>query len=273
MNTGQIIRSKSTDKYVSIPNTIAQGKDLTLGERGLMLYLLSLPSDWVVNKSNLHELVNEKKGTVDGIFKGLQLKGFIVSAKVVDENGRFKGWNHIVYDEPILPDSKNYRNRFLPKSETTDIGKSTPIQNTNLKGLQITKDITKGENENFEKEIPSFVEADRQKAREFAEASKQVSIEELTAQLKADTATIELLCMNHKIKPIELDAAINHFKNYLTITGKQHNRVEFRSHFANWLPKNLDKAKVVVNTPSKPKYKNESVPQYIKDQITGNYGD
>lgn len=124
-----------------------------------------------------------------------------------------------------------------------------------------------------EKEVPSFVEADRQKAREFAEASKQVSIEELTAQLKADTATIELLCINHKIKPPELNAAINHFKNYLSITGKQHNRIEFRSHFANWLPKNLDKAKVVANTPSKPKYKNESVPQYIKDQIAGNYGD
>jgi len=247
MNTGQIVRSKSTNKFVSIPNSIAQGKDLSLGERGLMLYLLSLPNDWVVNKSNLHELVGEKKGTVDGIFKALQLKGFIVSEKVVNEQGHFKGWNHVVYDEPILPDSENHRNRFLPKSGTTDIGKSCSIQKTNLKGLQSTKDITNTVFENFEEnsknEVPAFVEADRQKAREAVNQSGDlyVQIKKLGSDLKADKITSEILCANNKITPFQLHQLIDIFCDRLVVSGEQKNRASFRSYFNNWLPLNLDK--------------------------------
>jgi hypothetical protein len=261
MNTGQIVRSKSTNKFVSIPNSIAQGKDLSLGERGLMLYLLSLPNDWVVNKSNLHELVGEKKGTVDGVFKTLQLKGFIVSAKVVNEQGHFKGWNHVVYDEPILPDSENHRNRFLPKSETTDIGKSCSIQKTNLKGLQSTKETTNTVFEKFEEnsknDMPDFVEADRQKTREAKKdtGSAIFSIADLSSQLKQDRATCELFCMTYKISPEQVVAAIDSFANYLIMVGEEYTRSRFRSHFTNWLPKNLDKAKVS----SKPLSKNESI--------------
>lgn len=277
MNTGQIIRSKSTNRYVSIPNSVAQGKNLTLGERGLMLYLLSLPDDWVINKSNLHEMVNEKKGTVDGYFKGLQLKGFIVSAKVIDEKGHFKGWNHVVYDEPILPDSENHRHRFLPKSEITDIGKSCSIQNTNLKGLQRTKDITKTEVENFEEKqketVPSFVEADRQKAREAAREIIKVPAEDATILLKNDVGLREILCMDYKLSIQQVDAAIDNFKRYIIKADISHSETEFRRHFVNWLPKNLDKAKIPPKDPAKPKYKNEFIPQYVRDQITAKHYD
>lgn len=278
MNTGQIIRSKSTNKFVSIPNSIAQGKDLSLGERGLMLYLLSLPNDWVVNKSNLHELVGEKKGTVDGIFKALQLKGFIVSAKVVDEKGHFKGWNHVVYDEPILPDSENFRNRFLPKSETTDIGKSCSIQNTNLKGLQSTKDITNTESENFEEKpeqtVPSFVEADRQKAREAMAEMAQIGTKnsEWADELKSNRVALETICRNTKIPMDIIIAGIGVFSDMETAKGVLHpNRNGFRSYYINWImsPKWLELVKTNMQTKniSKPKYKNESVPQHVKDRI------
>jgi len=154
MNTGQIIKSRSTNKNAVIPNAIAQSKELSLSDKGLIVYLLSLPSDWVINKSNLHTLLNEKKGTVDSSFKNLQNLGYIISAKIIDEKGRFKGWNHVVYDEPVLSDINNNRSRNLPKSEFTEVGKNAPIQIHNINGLQ-------GIERNTEKEKVKKEKADK----------------------------------------------------------------------------------------------------------------
>lgn len=122
MNTGQIIKSRSSEKFVTLENKLVQSTELTLEEKGLLAYLLSLPSDWVLYKKNLHEKLNESKGTVDRVFKSLQEKGYIISVRVHDKTGAFTGWNHVVYDSPY---------RDSPTSTNADIGESLPIQKTN----------------------------------------------------------------------------------------------------------------------------------------------
>lgn len=99
-NIGQIIKSRSTDKFTTIPNEIAQSKELTSEEKGFLLYLLSLPSNWVVYRDNLYQNLGDKPGTIDRIFKQLQKKGYILSVKVYGHSHKFAGWNHIVYDTP-----------------------------------------------------------------------------------------------------------------------------------------------------------------------------
>ena len=140
MNTGQIIKSRTTERFTTLPNDVIKSKELTLSEKGLLSYLLSLPADWVIYKQNLYNSLPDKEGTIDKVFKGLQNKGFIISVRVHDKNtGKFIGWNHIVYDIPA--ESDNYRNGHLPTSEFTDIGESAPIQKTNV--LQNTNTIQK----------------------------------------------------------------------------------------------------------------------------------
>lgn len=157
MNTGQIIKSRTTNRNAVIPNSICQSKKLSLADKGLIVYLLSLPSDWVLNKSNLHTLLNEKKGTVDSSFKNLQDLGHIVSAKIIDEKGRFKGWNHVVYDEPVLPEVGKNRSRKKPKSETTEVGKNAPIQSNNINGLQEEEKENKGIGDESPKPPPKSI--------------------------------------------------------------------------------------------------------------------
>ena len=101
-NTGQIIKSRTTERFTHIPNEIAQTKNLTSEEKGFLLYLLSLPSNWVLYRENLYQNLGDKPGTVDRLFKQLQKKRYILSVKVVGERGRFTGWNHIVYDSPTV---------------------------------------------------------------------------------------------------------------------------------------------------------------------------
>ena len=129
MNTGQIIKSKSTDRFTTIPNEIIKCTHLKMAEKGFLCYLLSLPADWVIYKANLYNNLPDPKGTIDSLFKSLQDKKYIVSVRIFDKvTGRFIGWNHIVYDKPT--DIDFYRHRDLPISDITDIGETAPILST-----------------------------------------------------------------------------------------------------------------------------------------------
>jgi len=123
-NTGQIIKSK-TANYTVIPNETAKNNNLSLEARGLLLYLISLPDDWVLYKSNLHEHLNEKKAKVDRAFRELKENGYLASVRMVGESGKFVGWNHVVYsisineEQPTLSFTEVGENR---KSEKPKVG-------------------------------------------------------------------------------------------------------------------------------------------------------
>ena len=118
-----------------LSNKLLQDCNITIEEKGLLVYLLSLPTDWVLYKKSLPERTMETKGTIDRVFKQLQQKGYILSVKVIDSKTKvFKGWNHIVYEQPTLeiPDT-----REEPRSTKAEVGQSLPIQrhtntNTNI---------------------------------------------------------------------------------------------------------------------------------------------
>lgn len=131
MNSGKIIKSKSTERFTTLPNELIKSTDLALDEKGLLAYLLSLPSDWVIYKQNLYNNLPDKHGSIDRAFKGLQQKGYIHSYKVNGTDGKFVGWNHIVYD---VPNNRHEENRLSekPTSEITDFGKSASIQKKDL---------------------------------------------------------------------------------------------------------------------------------------------
>ena len=77
MNTGQIIKSRTTERFTTLPNDLIKSKGLTLDEKGLLSYLLSLPADWVLYKQNLYTSLPDKKGSIDRAFKNLQKKNYI----------------------------------------------------------------------------------------------------------------------------------------------------------------------------------------------------
>lgn len=126
MNTGQIIKSKTTERYTTIPNEIIKSVGLSLDDKALLIYLLSLPCDWVLYKKNLHNVLPDKPSKINKAFKSLQIKGYIHSKKVHGDDGKFIGWNHIVYDVPENRESE------IPKLAFTDVGEKAPILNTKL---------------------------------------------------------------------------------------------------------------------------------------------
>jgi hypothetical protein len=152
MNTGQIVRAKSEKAFTMLSNKLLQDCSITIEEKGLLVYLLSLPTDWVLYKKSLPEKTNESKGAIDRVFKQLQEKGYILSVKVIDPQTKvFKGWNHIVYEEPTLTEPDI---REKPTSGFADLGQSMPIQrhtntNTNINTNTNTTTLAKKPKNSF----------------------------------------------------------------------------------------------------------------------------
>jgi hypothetical protein len=143
MNTGQIVKGKRTHDFAIIPNEISQSRDLTMEEKGMLCFLLSLPENWVLYKKNLYSQMLDGKHAIDRVFKSLQEKGYILSCRQIDAaTGRMDGWNHIVYDEAQLT-----READLPTSGFPVLGETR--QSGNI-------DIYKETNNNKEKEIHKY---------------------------------------------------------------------------------------------------------------------
>lgn len=240
-NTGRINKIRARSNFTQIHNDVLQNVELSLAARGLLAFILSLPDDWILMKDSLHTRVGAKKGTVDAVFKELQVFGYIISTKCMDEKGRFQGWNHDVYEDPSSADKDVYRSRFFPKSVNAEVGESAPIQRNNIIGLQSTKNNNNNLSENFETDVPSFVKADRQKAREAAKPLP--TIPELKENLLNDKTACEILCMQNKVSIKQLQEALEMFSQKLIVSGEEQTKTKFRSYFGNWLPKNIDKLK------------------------------
>ena len=151
-NTGRIVKSPNTGNYTTIPNEVCQSNHMTLEEKGLLAYLLSLPSDWVVYRQSLYNQLPDVRFRIDKAFKSLQSKGYIRSVRVHDQgNGKFMGWDHIVHDQPInspictIAEVGDHRSRQTPKSAFTEIGDTAPIQrNIDTKEILNTKKHSTG---------------------------------------------------------------------------------------------------------------------------------
>ena len=132
-----IIKSKTFTSFTTVANTVCRNKDLSLKAKGLFLVLASLPSDWVIYKTQLHKFSSEGiKGTI-AAFDELVKQKYILAVQMVKPNGQFNGWNYIVYPEqqseltgePILP----FRKSEKAKSDSRQLTNKEYSYSKNIK--------------------------------------------------------------------------------------------------------------------------------------------
>lgn len=127
-----IIKSKHAGNYTVLSNEIFNS-GLCLEAIGLLSYFLSLPSDWVIYKTQLHAQLNIGREKLDRVFKELQEKGYVVSVKKHEANGQIS-YDHIVYDKPYNgePQSEIPHTAFPSTAEQ-------PLLNTNIQSTEEQK--------------------------------------------------------------------------------------------------------------------------------------
>lgn len=146
-NTGQILRSRKTgkSKYTPITNEILQSETLTPEEKSILVHLLSLPENWVVYKCEIWRKMNMGRERFNKNWKGLVEKGYIVSIRLIDrDTNLIKGWNHIVYEEPVLSENRIDQSSESPefgKSEDWGVNKEINIESNNKTKEEVTKEF------------------------------------------------------------------------------------------------------------------------------------
>jgi hypothetical protein len=99
--TGKITRHKSKDPYARIKNSILQNDALSWKARGIMAYVLSLPDDWKIYKSEIQKhSKSDQRASFDSGWKELVAHGYIKTEQYRDEVTNQIGYKYDLFEDP-----------------------------------------------------------------------------------------------------------------------------------------------------------------------------
>lgn len=100
-----IIRVEKRECYTIIANEVINDKRLSWDARGLLIWLLSKPSDWKIRRDNLVHEGPAGKDKIARILAELESFGYLTRHKNHQADGTFI-WENVVREEPVkLADS------------------------------------------------------------------------------------------------------------------------------------------------------------------------
>ena len=119
----KIKRKKRNTPFVQIDKSALQDSRLSWKSRGLLAYLLSLPDDWEIYVKELTNHSTDGRDSTTTAMNELIKLGYIIRERKT-EKGKFKGFNYLVSDIPVLiPNMK-------PKTEKPKTENPKLINNT-----------------------------------------------------------------------------------------------------------------------------------------------
>jgi len=110
--TIQRIKNK-TENYTIVSNEIFQRSDISARAKGIYAYIMTLPDDWKLYKSELYTHFSEGRDAIDSAFKELENLGYIMMEKTKGKDGRFSGWNYRIIES--ISDTDSLKNRLSEK--------------------------------------------------------------------------------------------------------------------------------------------------------------
>lgn len=96
-----IRKRKQHNKFTVLPNSIFAAK-MSLQATGLLCYLLHLPGDWKIRKTELFKNFKNGRDATIKAFNELILKGYIEEVEQRTKAGKFSGNDYYVSDEPYF---------------------------------------------------------------------------------------------------------------------------------------------------------------------------
>lgn len=139
-----IYKSKHASNYTVLPNEVFKSK-LSIDAIGLLAYFLSLPSDWVIYKTTLHEQLNISREKLSKMFNELKDAGYLISVEK-REGGKIS-YEHIVYDKPYNGEPLTEKPYTVKPSTEKPLTENLPLLNTNKQSTNIlSKDILNKDN-------------------------------------------------------------------------------------------------------------------------------
>ena len=109
-----IFKTHKQDNFSVISNELARNALVSSRAKGLYYYLMTLPTDWAINKRHVYTVFKEGRTAMDSAWSELEEAGYIV--KVIERNdNKICGTHYDVYEDSVI----------VQKAECT---KSTPTK-------------------------------------------------------------------------------------------------------------------------------------------------
>lgn len=105
----QIIRVRHSNNFTQISNDFLRDKNLSLKAKGLLCTILSLPDQWVVKKTTLHQFSSDGRDATIAAFNELIDNRYAIQYGKFkkDSRGRFNGITYYICDKKLNPISDN----------------------------------------------------------------------------------------------------------------------------------------------------------------------
>jgi hypothetical protein len=165
----KIIKLKHESEFTIIGNSALQDSSLSWAERGLLVYMLSLPDDWKVHERELLKHTTDKKLATHNALVELIRAGYVykTQGKIIQKETQY-----FVSDSKLTRDIVENQTRYTRKSDigisenqTTGISENQTLQSTHIQINRKKEKKRKERGENPSPAFPSFSETDVLKNR------------------------------------------------------------------------------------------------------------
>ena len=104
--TNLVKRTKRTKNFTVVGNEIFDCPELSLEAMAILIYVLSLPDDWMLHKTVLQKKFKVGRRIIDRAFREIETAGYMHSLEMIKIGNKFVGRNYMFYDNPTkrIPD-------------------------------------------------------------------------------------------------------------------------------------------------------------------------
>ena len=177
-----VFRVERTHDYTVMSNHHLKNRALSLKAKGLLSLMLSLPDDWDYTLQGLAHISLEKVDAIRKAITELENEGYITRTRERDEQGRLRGTEYIIREQPIS-EKPTLENPILGKPT---LDKPTQAKPTLENPTQLNKKIYNKNKSSMYEEIPQSNQSKEGTETELTEILQKCelkSFESKTAQM------------------------------------------------------------------------------------------
>ena len=208
-----VFRVEKNRGYTVMSNHHLRNKDLSLKAKGLLSQMLSLPEDWDFTLKGLSLINREQIDAIRAAVRELEKAGYIVRSRERDSQGRLRGADYIIYEQPQpVPDSPTLENPMLdnPTQEKPTLGKPTQLNKDISSKEQSITDLSSTHSIPFHSLNPLPYEQDEAATppeRKRTEAKTNSAIE-IYREIIKDNIDYDILIQDPKMDKDRLDEIV-----------------------------------------------------------------
>ena len=180
-----VFRVERTHDYTVMSNHHLKNRALSLKAKGLLSLMLSLPDDWDYTLQGLAHISLEKVDAIRKAITELENEGYITRTRERDEQGRLRGTEYIIREQPIS-EKPTLEKPMLekPMLEKPTLDKPTQVKPTLENPTQLNKNIyNKNKSSMYEENPQSNQSKEETELTEILQNCELKSFESKTAQM------------------------------------------------------------------------------------------